>query len=132
MEMLRDPVFALLKVGTPLATDVEHGAATGIWLAYAHGVAVKNGGGGYWDRMRREFGVADKTRDEILARLWKRWQRDPGVEWTFAIFIALHTWITTYIFSVFNDLLYLPIIVALAFSSGVWSGNTACIPFTRW
>ena len=81
-DLLRDPAYALLTVGTALATDVEQGAATGTWLACTRDPAVVYGGGGYWDRLSREFSVADKLRDEVMQRLWTRWERDCGIEWT--------------------------------------------------
>lgn len=77
--LLRDPFFMVLKISTALATDVEQGAATGVWLACTDALRVKNGGGGYWDRMRREFSVADNIREEMLARFWTRWERDAGI-----------------------------------------------------
>ncbi|KAJ9613546.1 hypothetical protein H2200_003488 [Cladophialophora chaetospira] len=80
--LLRDPVFTLLKLGTVLATDVEQGAATGTWLACTRDLNVINGGGNHWDRMSRAFSVADAMSDEKLQRLWQRWQRDAGIEWT--------------------------------------------------
>jgi hypothetical protein len=78
----RDPAFVLLKMGTALATNVDQGAATGVWLACTRDIEVVNGGGGYWNRMSREFSVTDKMSDEMLTRLWKRWKRDGGVKWT--------------------------------------------------
>ena len=64
--LLRDPVFTLLKVGTVLTTDVEHGTATGAWLACTQDVEVTGCGGGYWDRMTRAFSIADAMSDEKL------------------------------------------------------------------
>lgn len=80
--LLKDPVFKLLQVGTVLATDADQGAATGVWLACTQEREVTGKGGGHWDRMTRVFSVADGMSDEKLDRLWERWERDTGVEWT--------------------------------------------------
>lgn len=80
-DFIQDPRFALMRLGTALATDVEQGAATGVWLACAQDASIREGRGGYWDRMRREFSVADRMSDEMLARLWTRWEKDAGIEW---------------------------------------------------
>ena len=80
--LLKDPVFKLLQVGTVLATDVDQGAATGAWLACTQDREVVHKGGGHWDRMARVFSVADGMSDEKLDRLWERWERDVGIEWT--------------------------------------------------
>ena len=87
VDLLKDPVFALLAVTTFLATHVSQGAMTGLWLASAPAEEISgqdtfsNGGGGFWDRMARKVSIADVMSEKFLARLWKRWEADAGVEW---------------------------------------------------
>jgi NAD(P)-dependent dehydrogenase (short-subunit alcohol dehydrogenase family) len=79
---LADPLFVLLKISTWLATSVAQGAATGAWLACTTESRVAEGGGGYWDRMNRAFSVADSMTDDMLQRLWRRWESDCEMKWS--------------------------------------------------
>ena len=88
LDLLKDPIFALLAATTVLATHVSQGAMTGLWLASApaeklekHDTFRNGGGGGFWDRMRRQVSIADVMSEKFLARLWKRWEADAGVDW---------------------------------------------------
>ena len=87
VDLLKDPIFAMLAVTTFLATHVSQGAMTGLWLASAPAVEIAkqdtfgNGGGGFWDRMARKVSIADVMSERFLARLWKRWEADAGIDW---------------------------------------------------
>ena len=79
-----EPGFAFLKATEGLlATDVEQGAATGLWLASTEDAAVIGAGSGgrYWDRMQAKNCSADLLGEELLGRLWRRWEADAGLEW---------------------------------------------------
>lgn len=79
----KEPVFAALKAWTVIATHVSEGAATGTWLASTDDKQVVGTGmgGGYWDRMIRRTSTADMFGQEMLDRLWARWEADAGIEW---------------------------------------------------
>lgn len=79
-----DPGFRFLKATEGLlATDVDQGAATGLWLASTddEAVAGTGNGGRYWDRMQAKSCSADLLDEGLLAKLWQRWEADAGVEW---------------------------------------------------
>jgi NAD(P)-dependent dehydrogenase (short-subunit alcohol dehydrogenase family) len=79
-----DPGFMFLKTTEGLlATNVEQGAATGLWLASSDEELITGAGNGgrYWDRMIHKSCSADLLDEVLLARLWQRWEADVGVEW---------------------------------------------------
>ncbi|KAK3679221.1 hypothetical protein LTR78_000782 [Recurvomyces mirabilis] len=75
-----DPVFWLVKAGTIMATPVEQGAATGLWLATCDDVEVL-AGGGFWDRMVKRMSLVDVVSGETLEKVWACWERDGDVVW---------------------------------------------------
>lgn len=82
--LFSDPLFYLLRVTyTVLATPVQQGALTGVWLASTDDAEVVGDGkgGGYWDRMTRRISKVDLLSQETLDRMWIRWEADAGVEW---------------------------------------------------
>ena len=62
---------------------MQQGALTGVWLASTHDAEVvgQGRGGGYWDRLTRRVSKMDLLSQEMLDRLWVRWEADAGVEW---------------------------------------------------
>ncbi len=88
VDLVKDPVFTLLTVTTSMAIHASQGAMTGLWLASASVEEVTkqdtfgNGGGGFWDRMTRKVSIADMMTEPFLARLWKRWEADAGIQWS--------------------------------------------------
>lgn len=60
VDLLKDPIFALLAITTFVATHVSQGAMTGLWLASSPTEELEkhdtfgNGDGGFWDRMTRK------------------------------------------------------------------------------
>ena len=79
-----DPMFWLLKATENIvATPVQQGALTGVWLASTTDTEVvgEEKGGAYWDRMTRRLAKTDLLDQETLDRLWIRWEADAGVEW---------------------------------------------------
>lgn len=79
-----DPGFMFLKVTEGvLATEVEQGGATGLWLAGTEDAEVvrQGKGGRYWERMGAKRCCVEKMGEEGLGRLWRRWECDAGVEW---------------------------------------------------
>lgn len=75
--------FRALCAAPFLATSVEQGAATGVWLATTRDEAVvgEGRGGGYWERMTRRVTGVDLMGGEGLERFWIRWEADAGVLW---------------------------------------------------
>jgi hypothetical protein len=71
-----DPLFLGLIAATRVATPVEQGAATGVWLASSDEV----GGCCYWERMGMRTSSADLMSEETLERLWGRWSADAGLQ----------------------------------------------------
>lgn len=79
-----DPLFWVLKAATMLATPVEQGAATGVWLGITsdHQVAWHGKGGRYWDRCVPRVSVNDLTSKQTLDWLWEVWCVDSGAQWS--------------------------------------------------
>lgn len=79
-----DPVFWMIKLlADTLATTVDQGAATGVWLATTVADEVMGAGnaGHYWDRMSKRVSSADMLSQAVLDRLWIRWEADAGIQW---------------------------------------------------
>jgi len=78
----RDPILWLLCVfQNVMATDVEQGAKTGVWLAGTRDERVVNGEGAYWDRCGRRVSGVEMLEPTVLERFWGRWEGDAGVVW---------------------------------------------------
>ncbi|KAK3179429.1 hypothetical protein OEA41_005551 [Lepraria neglecta] len=77
-----DPPFWILTVTTFLATDVSQGAATAVWLASTQDDVVvgEGNGGGYWDRITRRLSSVDMMDQDIVERMWLRWEADAGID----------------------------------------------------
>ncbi|KAK4570454.1 hypothetical protein LTR86_002534 [Recurvomyces mirabilis] len=75
-----DPLFWLVKAGTVMATPVQQGAATGLWLATSDDAEVL-AGGGFWDRMVKRMSLVDVVSGETLEKVWACWERDGDVVW---------------------------------------------------
>lgn len=78
-----EPLFAMMQALTVFATDVREGAATGSWLAFSNDQEVigPSKGGRFWERCVPRMSTADLMSEELLRKLWKRWQVDAGIEW---------------------------------------------------
>lgn len=81
--VFKEPLYALMQVGTVIATHISEGAATGTWLASTDDVQVvgEGVGGSYWDRMVKRMSTADLFGRDLLDRLWARWEADASIEW---------------------------------------------------
>ena len=82
--LLSDPIFYLLRVTyNVLATPVQQGSLTGVWLASTNDAEVigDGKGGAYWDRMTRRIPKIDLLSQETLDRMWIRWEADADIEW---------------------------------------------------
>lgn len=75
--------FWFIKLSTKLATPIEQGAATGLWLATTDDPAVigQGGGGGYWERLTLRTTTVDWRGGKSMQRLWDAWCRDSGASW---------------------------------------------------
>lgn len=78
-----DPLFWLLKLATVLATPVEQGAATGVWLGITEDQKVigPSRGGEYWDRRKSRRTIVDVLPQGMLERMWELWCVDSGARW---------------------------------------------------
>ena len=84
VQKLDQPLFAIVvQALTVCATDVREGAATGSWLAFSNDQEVigRGKGGRFWERCVPRMSTADLMSEELLGKLWKKWQVDAGVEW---------------------------------------------------
>jgi len=75
-----DPPFWFLKVATVLATPVEQGAATGVWLGVVEHKELMVGGQ-YWDRCTKRRTMVDVLPQGMLERMWQLWCVDAGAQW---------------------------------------------------
>jgi len=82
--MLQVLPFWFLNVSlNVLAGNAAAGAKTAVWLAITRDEAVigKGNGGSYWERMTRRTSSVDLLSDEVLRRMWIRWEADAGIQW---------------------------------------------------
>jgi NAD(P)-dependent dehydrogenase (short-subunit alcohol dehydrogenase family) len=75
--------FRLIQTTTFLATSIEQGASTGLWLATTVDAEIvgRGEGGSYWERFTRRSTSVDTRSEQNLQRLWQAWCKDSGAEW---------------------------------------------------
>lgn len=72
----------MTRLFSRVATKVEEGSATGVWLASTQDSRIVGVGntGMHWERLERRRTIVETLSQETLQLMWQAWERDAGIE----------------------------------------------------